>query len=235
MSSEHSRLKAYKKYIEDFITFYKKSVEDIHTLRVLSRELYSLLSADDGMYKSIKRVIKMSNKIRDLDVFLEEYLPSLPKKYREKLEMSRIHQLTKSQRDDEVEELHTYLKSLHVNEDAQFMSRHEEITPLHIKEFTLKQQELHKYRIYIKKLLAKEQNSSSPNEKKIHKLKNIKDILGSMNDNANGVKRLREYNTQADLLREIEEHTHQENLKLFDEFKRSNDAYLYGNNNKLSM
>ena len=75
------KLQEYKKFVKQFIVDLKNSVEDIHTLRINSRELHSLISADDPFYPQLKRVIKLSNKIRDIDVFFEVYLHSLPKKY----------------------------------------------------------------------------------------------------------------------------------------------------------
>lgn len=228
MSTAHisNKLKEFKKYLKDFAEYQKSGVEDIHRLRVLTREIFSLLHVEDTIYKRVKKVIKISNKIRDLDVFLENYLESLPKRYKTKLDMKSIVDSTNASRESEVEKLHAYLKSLIITQSTRYADLEEKIDFANSSELSLNQMELHKYRIYIKKVLFREQNSSTPNEKKIKLLKKIKDILGSINDNANGFTRLSEYNIEANLLSKIEEFTHKQNLKLFKEFKKSNDKYV---------
>lgn len=51
--------------------------DTIHDLRTKSREIISLISKKSALYKRIKKIIKLSNKIRDLDVFKYDFLESL--------------------------------------------------------------------------------------------------------------------------------------------------------------
>jgi len=82
--------------------------------------------------------------------------------------------------------------------------------------------QLHKYRIYIKKVLAKEKNSFPINETKIKILTKIKDILGSIHDNYNGIERLSICSVNPVLLSEIENFILEENVKLYNQFKSLN-------------
>lgn len=228
MSNKHylNKLKAFKKYVNEFIEQKKSSVDDVHDLRVKSRELFSLLSAEEPFYKRVKKVIKISNEIRDLDVFVEGYLESLPKKFKVKLDMKSIMESVDKSRYAEVEKLHEYLKSLVISNSVEFITQDKEIEPLNHTELDLNQIELHKYRVYIKKILFREKNSLERDEKKIKTLTKIKDILGSINDNSNGLNRLSEQSVEADLLKDIEEFTQKQNLKLFKEFQKQNDKYI---------
>jgi CHAD domain-containing protein len=218
--SLREKLKKYKKFVQEFTLKNKSSVEDIHKLRVKSRELYSLIDHDEPFYKRIKKVIKLSNKVRDLDVFFEEYLKSLPKKIFKKLDVKSIKKYNDLIRDKNIEKLHTYLSMfLDIPESVNFKYEEKEFDISNIDDLKLEPKELHKYRIYIKKRLFKEKNSYPLNKKKIKLLTNIKDILGHINDNNNGYKRLQTYNIDELVLKEIEIYTKKQNGILFEKFK----------------
>jgi CHAD domain-containing protein len=70
------KLQEFKKVVKHFRKKSLQSAEDIHTLRIKCRELFSLLSKDDTLAKSVKKVISLSNEIRDIDVFFSDYLAS---------------------------------------------------------------------------------------------------------------------------------------------------------------
>lgn len=59
--------------------------EVLHQLRVQARTLLSLLKKESESYSMIKAIIKQSNAIRDLDVFLNESLLALPQKVQQHL------------------------------------------------------------------------------------------------------------------------------------------------------
>jgi len=216
------KLKEFKKYVKSFINSRKSGHKDIHTLRILSRELHSLLSNTDPFYERVKKVIKISNKIRDTDVFFKLFLPSLPKRYRNNLEIESIKKYTNKSRKKKIEKLHKYLKSLVIPKNVLFASANSELNFVSSEELKLDKIQLHKYRIYIKKVLAKEKNSFPINETKIKILTKIKDILGSIHDNYNGIERLSICSVNPVLLSEIENFIQEENVKLYNQFKSLN-------------
>ena len=216
------KLKEFKKYVKSFINSRKSGHKDIHTLRILSRELHSLLSNTDPFYERVKKVIKISNKIRDTDVFFKLFLPSLPKRYRNNLEIESIKKYTNKSRKKKIEKLHKYLKSLVIPKNVLFASANSELNFVSSEELKLDKIQLHKYRIYIKKVLAKEKNSFPINETKIKILIKIKDILGSIHDNYNGIERLSICSVNPVLLSEIENFIQEENVKLYNQFKSLN-------------
>ena len=220
------KFEIYKENIKEFVKHEKDSIEDIHTLRVSSRELYSLVSPDDTFRKNIKKVIKLTNKIRDLDVFFEEYLPSLPKEYIDELDINSIVESTNKSRSKDIDKLHLYLKYLSVPESLEFKYIEKKFDYDKINKVQYNQDELHKYRIYIKKVLSKEKNSSLKNMKKIKVLSKIKDILGTMNDNNNGIKRLESYMITPALFQKIDDFIRRCNFELFEEFEGINQRYM---------
>jgi len=222
------KLKEFKKYVKSFINSRKNGHKDIHILRILSRELYSLLSDADPFYERVKKVIKISNKIRDTDVFFKLFLPSLPKKYRNKLEIERIEKYTNKGRKKKIEKLHKYLKSLDIGGDILLHVKADESVISAKKEPNFDQIELHQYRIYIKKMLYREKNSLPINTKRVNILSKIKDCLGSINDNHNGYERCKACDIKAPLLKRIAAFTQAKNLKLFQKFQVLNRKYIGG-------
>ncbi|WP_321326615.1 CHAD domain-containing protein [Thiomicrorhabdus sp.] len=57
-----------------------KQVKVLHDLRVSARKLITLINPNETLTASLKKLIQSSNKIRDLDVFINETLPIFPKK-----------------------------------------------------------------------------------------------------------------------------------------------------------
>ncbi|WP_373070570.1 hypothetical protein [Sulfurimonas sp.] len=221
--SLRDKLKKYKKFVKEFTLQNKNGVEDIHKLRLKSRELFSLIDHEDPFFKRIKKVIKLSNKVRDLDVFYEEYIQSLPKKLIKKLDLKTIERYNNLIRVENIEKLHTYLKMfLDIPESVNFKYEEKEFDKSKIDDLEFNPKELHKYRIYIKKRLFKEKNSYPLNKKKIKLLTDIKDILGNINDNSNGFKRLQTYNIDESVLEDIDIYTKKQNGILFDKFKTFN-------------
>jgi len=214
------KLKKFKKYIEEFVKHKKYNIKDVHKLRVKSRELSSLLSDDDIFYKKCKKVIKLSNKIRDIDVFFEVYLHSLPEKYITRLDLEFIVDSAKKYRKKMINKLHFYLKYLEIPNDIEFVDKQNKYYSTSKYEPELIDKEkLHKYRITIKKKLYNELNKSVLDEEKIEILTATKDILGTMNDNINGLNRLQILDIDLKLLSKIKTFTDKQNLKLFIKFK----------------
>lgn len=215
------KLKKFKKSAKKFVRLKLGSSEDIHSLRIDTRELLSLMSVDDLFYKRLKRVIKLTNKIRDIDVFLETYLTDFPKKYLEKLDIKGITAFTQDLRKEEIEKLYDYLSRLEIPNAVELYD--------HTVAFSISQRgalvspslkELHKYRIFIKKKLYQEKNAPEKDKKKIKKLSAIKDILGSIHDNANGLSVLNHQAIDTKLFDKIEAYTNKQNERLFKKFQK---------------
>ncbi|MDP2077473.1 MAG: CHAD domain-containing protein [Sulfuricurvum sp.] len=228
MDNQHylKKLKKFKKYVKSFVNSRKSGHKEIHSLRVISRELHSLLSDADPFYDRVKKVIKISNKIRDTDVFFEFFLPSLPKKYRNKLEIESIRKYTNKSRKKKIKKLHIYLKSLVVPKSVLFTSENDELNFVSGEELRLDKTQLHKYRIYLKKILAKEKNSVPKNETKIEILTKVKDILGMIHDHYNGLERLNLCDVNAVLLSKIKSVIQEKNERLYKRFKNLNREYI---------
>lgn len=214
------KLEKFKEFIERFTKKSLRSADDIHTLRIKCRELFSLLNKSDEFAKSVKKVISLSNEIRDIDVFFDEYLESLPKKYRKKLLEQISLKVKEGVRKKEIKKLHKYLRNLKVPKSAEQKTEEEvaqNLAEMRLPKFDKKK--LHKYRIYIKKRLYVEKNSSLKDEKKIKSLTEIKDALGAINDNYNGLKRLKSYGVKEKLYEKIEKFTQEENAKLYENMR----------------
>lgn len=217
------KLKEFKKFIENFTRNSLQSADDIHTLRIKCRELFSLLDRDDELARSIKKVISLSNGIRDIDVFFDDYLESLPKKQKKKALEDIASKVKDGGRKKEIKKLRKYLKSLEIPKSAEQKTQVEaaqNLATMRLPKFDKKK--LHKYRIYIKKRLYIEKNSSVKDEKKIKILtdiKDIKDILGAINDNYNGLQKLKNYGVRASLYEKIEKYTQEENAKLYEKIR----------------
>jgi CHAD domain-containing protein len=220
------KLKEFKKSVKDFIKYQKHSVSDIHDLRTACRELISLLGSKEALYQKLKKVIKASNVIRDIDVFFEVYMELFPKKYLKKLDMQSIIKRTKKSRKKKLEKLHKYLQSLEIPSEILLQERAEKSVMPPQEEVKMEQEALHKYRIYIKQLLYSEKNTLAPNKKRINALGKIKDCLGSINDNYNGYERLKDFEIKPALLQRIANFTEAENVKLFKKFQILNKKYV---------
>jgi CHAD domain-containing protein len=214
------KLNTYLEYVKDFVAHQRDGVNDIHTLRVNSRELSSLISTDDFFYTQLKKLIKASNALRDMDVFVDIYLKSLPKRIRIKLDIKSIKKSVRKRRRKRTDKLHAYLKSLAIPNNVIFNEIEKNRSLDMSKDLpSLEQTELHKYRITIKKQLYNEKNHMPPDEHKIKILTKIKDLLGSINDNYNGLKQLGRYHIRPKLYNKIKDFTEDENLRLYIEFK----------------
>ncbi|OHD98156.1 MAG: hypothetical protein A2W82_03550 [Sulfurimonas sp. RIFCSPLOWO2_12_36_12] len=212
------KLQEFKKFIKYFTKNSLENTEDIHSLRIKCRELFSLLCKDEDLAKKIKKIISLSNGIRDIDVFFGDYLASLPEKYSKKIDKEVF--IKDKSRKKEIKRLHKYLKTLEIPKSA--LQREEGVSPnlVHMELPELEQKKLHKYRIYIKKRLYIEKNSLERDNEKIKILTNVKDILGAINDNCNGLERLRSYNIKLSLYKKIKNFTQEQNKKLYEEAKR---------------
>ena len=214
------KLQEFKKLIRHFTKKSLQSEGDIHKLRIKCRELFSLLNKEDAFARSVKKVISLSNEIRDIDVFFSDYLDSLPKKQRKKVQEEISSKTKDDAREKEIKKLHKYLKKLEIPKSAEQKAEDKTPQELLLMEFPeLDKKKLHKYRIYIKKKLYREKNSVLKDEMKIKSLTEIKDALGAINDNFNGLERLKSYDIREKLYEKIDRYTQEENAKLYEKIK----------------
>jgi|GEM_PF-821200 len=192
----------------------------VHRLRLAARELLSLLEQDTPLYQNIKIVIKKSNKIRDIDVFLSYFLPIIEDKHIDTKIVSSIHTLIKTKRMKLIKKFCKSIETLSLQtEDIKVVNHsHDQLKDMHqptinIDGLGLDQKSLHKFRIDMKKLLYIYRNHYPDKIKKIKKLKRIKDRLGFINDNYNGLMLLKEYMGESHNLEKIEKIIEQCNHK----------------------
>lgn len=214
------KIREFKSSIASFIDHDKNSVEDIHTLRKSSRELLSLISSDELIYKRIKKIIKLSNKARDIDVFFNVYLELLPQKYISGLDIESIIKATKKSRKKQIKKLHEYLKTFVLPSNIKVQPHDLQFIQIDESALCFNQTQLHRYRIYIKKKLSIEKHSVLIDEKKLKILSTVKDILGLINDYYNGLELLKKYQSENLLFEEVESYTQEQQYKLFLDFKK---------------
>ncbi len=207
--------------IELLILHNASDVETIHKIRTSSREILSLLDSIHLDCSSIKNIIKLSNEIRDIDVMLENFLSKLPNELIEHIDIDQIHSVLLSKRENDFKIFLNYLTSF-INKNLEFLNKSSSQTKNNDNNkitLSFKKKELHKYRIFIKKQLYYEKNIEDLNLQKINILTKIKDILGSINDNRNGLKILKKNINDKSKLKNLKLYTKTENLKLFEQAK----------------
>ena len=199
--------------IEEFILNDDGHIEDIHKIRTSSREVLSLLNEQKLHCVDIKKVLKLSNKIRDIDVLLTEYLIRIPKDYHEKINILFIKEILHEERAKELMVFLDYLKEFAI-ENIEFLQKFQggdkgnEKPPL-----SPDKKELHKYRIFIKNQLYIAKNSDPINRRKVLHLTKVKDILGEINDNYNAIKIIKSISKDKKCLKELKKYTKEQNLE----------------------
>lgn len=215
----------YQKVLKKFISKHKNKIEQIHDLRIKSRELYSIINRQEPFAKDLKQVIKLSNKIRDIDIFHSHFLKKLPKKYFQLLPKELIFEELKRIRDEDLEVFYTYLKQLSFPQKLTMMKQTTDDAKNFQRNFEYEKKSLHKYRIYIKELLYQEKNSHTKNKKRMELLTQIKDILGEMNDNFNALEILKSFTLKQELLQQLETYVEDTNRRLYEKFEKKIDLY----------
>lgn len=208
------KVKALKLLYDELLESSSAEVEEIHELRKQTREVLSLISQKDSFYKELKKVIKITNEIRDIDVFQTLFLENLPKKLKHKLDLKTLHRTLQEIRKSYIAQLLEYLKFFLFPANITFEIKQKEQLreiPLQKLDPNFDQKKLHKYRIYIKKLLYNYKNFLPKEKKVIKKLEAIKDHLGHINDNFNALKRLE--HLESGHLNDIKKYVEKENSK----------------------
>lgn len=219
----NKKLKKLSSVIDLLLLDNNDSVAMIHNLRKKTRELLSLVATTDPFYPKLKKVIKLSNKIRDIDVFLYTFMESLKSIHKKSLDTNRIILISKNSRNKLFNQLYLYLKKLEIPADIKYkhtVFNMEDTTLLENKPILLKQKALHKYRIKIKQIIYSLKNNKE--KEKISILTTLKDLLGKINDNYNGLKRLQKLNIEDKLFKDIEKYIMKRNNKNFNKVQELN-------------
>lgn len=193
------------------------SVNTVHQLRKETRELLSLVSKQDPFYPQLKKIIKLSNEIRDLDVFFATFLTSLKPNYQKSLKSKEIAIHSIKQRKKLFARLCFSLQNLPIPSILTPKKRQNISPSLTKKPLFFEQKSLHKYRITIKNILySLEHHSEKKDKKKIKILTQLKDLLGKINDNFNGIKRLDKFQlVERKIFKKIKQNTLKKNTKYF--------------------
>ncbi len=191
-------------------------IKSIHKLRAKTREVISHTDKKDKAYKKLKKIIKLTNEIRDIDVFQSEFLENLPVRYTQNISLNSMLKKLQEQREKYCKSLKNYLVKFKIPKK---LTTKKDIDTTYIdipkEKITskLSDKELHKYRIYIKNRLYY-YKLFYPNEKKmIKKLTKLKDYLGFIHDNFNAQKRIISFYPHIE--KELKEYIEKENQKLF--------------------
>lgn len=211
------KIKALKKKIEKFLLKKDADIEGVHKIRTSSREILSLLNNQKLHSVDLKKILKLSNKIRDIDVLITEYLTKIPKD--KKVNKLLIKNILKEERK---KELIVFLEYLRVfsKQNIEFFKKDEiDIKSVKKPYFCFDKKQLHKFRIFIKNQLYLAKNSPSKDINTINFLTQIKDILGYINDNHNAVKILASLPLDAMSKKELKKFTKEQNIKYFTQVK----------------
>lgn len=211
------KVKKVKKIIKKIIADEKDDVESIHKLRSLGRELLSIMREDVYLYPELKRVMKLTAEIRDIDVFFEHYIARLPKKIFEQLPLEELEVSQNKIRVKKSLKLHAYLKKLNLPKYIKLdESDAKTLKPLLLEVPPFQEKELHAYRHFVKKRLYQEMHAFRVNEKRFSVLEDVKKLLGEINDNFNGLRRVELFGLDEKLFEEIKEFTNEANMKLYE-------------------
>lgn len=196
--------------------------DDIHSLRTLSREILSLISKESELYNTIKKIIKLSNHIRDLDVFKYDFLESLQQHYKNSIDLKLLHEEISIQRDADLATLVLYLGELILNSSQHAHTSQNNTTHHHIKKPPLKfgRKNLHKYRIYVKTKLYIFKNRYPYEKAAIRRYMFLKDSLGDINDNFNALSIIESFDLDEQSYKLIKEYVISENQRLFKLIKK---------------
>lgn len=168
----HTQLQEHIKwYIKD-----QDNIENIHSLRVSTRKLLS--NSIDGYVfdsKQYKKLIKKSNEIRDIDVFIDEIIPIIP------LDLEELKRLFIVYKSSKVRKFIEFLKKSDFNTVSFRLQTHHNTDCydfLSAQVDTLTFEDLHKVRKSIKQ--TKYHLSHIAPKETIKKLSNLQDLFGQI-------------------------------------------------------
>jgi len=143
-------------------------VECLHNIRIAARKLIELMDPEVFAVLSLKKLIQASNKIRDLDVFLNEILPLFPKKWHS--DFNELYLALKTKRGEMIHDFkliltEDWLSDSHSENDLLLDNKEKKHSDLSRHKMELKEIEKR-----LKKLL-KELKSIDIEDKHLHKIR----------------------------------------------------------------
>lgn len=225
------KVQAYKEDQED--------PENLHKLRTYSRRVRALLKKDDPFVKYVKKAMKLSNPIRDIDVFLEEFIPKLKAKEIKALYKKGLFKRIMNEHEQHTFEMIEYLRNVpNIEEVLAFEEQADEpkkgskkgaskekktnAKPELDEAFPeFDQEELHDFRIEIKKLRYYTEAFEPDNANDLKKLAGIQEELGSIHDVGEAIKYLESFVEEgSDLVKDIASRFDEKNQKRYEKAKK---------------
>lgn len=195
------------------------NADDIHKIRICSREILSLLNHENLYCPSLKKIIKLSNKIRDIDVCLKYFIPYIPMQYQTILNTSIISKILYKKRNKRVKIFLQYLRGF-LKEEIVFLELGTKKKEYQYTKVSMDINQLHKLRIFIKKLLYIEKNKPNKKKSKIKLLIEIKELLGTINDNHNALNIISKKTQDKILIEKLKKYVDEQNSLHFDTLKK---------------
>jgi len=159
-------------------------IETLHKLRVSSRKLSSVLKKKSLLAKKLKTLRKLSNEIRDLDVLKDEFFTSLTDSQKKKLLKYGLDDYIKSKKDILEFEFLLFLRSIKWVKTSVKISKKtvdEKVVSNNLEVPSQDSDELHKFRIKVKKLRYRLEHIDDENEN-INLLKKMQNLSGKIHD-----------------------------------------------------
>jgi len=179
-------MKQFEKFL-DLVDRYKKhnhNSEVLHDLRVGCRRLSSLIDRSTDLAYALKKLRKLSNEIRDIDVFKEEFYQNLKNSQQGKLKRSGfLKDLNDKKRAKEIDFLY-FLNGIDWVELPYVKSENKksvhEAYPITVP--SKKRKSIHDFRIRVKKLRYVLELSEQENDKQIDYLEKMQEVSGKIHD-----------------------------------------------------
>lgn len=211
------KIKALRDKVELFISQSDGDIESVHKIRTSSREILSLLNEQKLHSNDLKQILKLSNKIRDIDVLITQYLTKIPKE--KKINIVLIKDILKEERKKELIVFFDYLKDFSTQNISFLQKEKKSNKKMELEYLSHKKKELHKYRIFIKNQLYLAKNAEKKDKEKIALLTQIKDLLGFINDNHNAIKMVKDMPLDSKEIKALKRFTKEQNLSYFNQVK----------------
>ena len=160
-------------------------IETLHKLRVSSRKLSSVLKKKSLLAKKLKTLRRLSNEIRDLDVLKDEFFTSLTDSQKKKLLKYGLDDYIKSKKDILEFEFLLFLRSIKWVETSVKISKksiNETVVSNNLEVPSQDSDELHKFRINVKKLRYRLEHITDDENENINYLKKMQNLSGKIHD-----------------------------------------------------
>jgi len=160
-------------------------IETLHKLRVSSRKLSSVLKKKSMLARKLKTLRKLSNEIRDLDVLKDEFFTSLTNSQQKKLLKYGLDDYIKNKKDILEFEFLLFLRSIKWVETSVKISKKSIDETVETNNLEIPSQngdELHKFRIKVKKLRYRLEHTAQEENKNIDLLKKMQNLSGKIHD-----------------------------------------------------